>query len=303
MEIKHFGSVWKVVNVVDLSESEASLVSSDIKQSSFETNNNLLACTKCGTRRVGSCSCAKKQIQCTKNMKYQFACVYCNELGIDYTIPTFEDAHHREGETIILSQGQEVKIKYADNRPLSKINVGVGWDPATTVDNIDVDSSVVVLSNQGTEKDLVYFGAKEHPSGCVIHHGDNLTGMDIANSDDENISVFLNKVPLNRNRLVFVLNIYKCAERRQTFGKIKNLYIKLYDPETSKALVEYRVNGNFSKDTALIIGMAYRKNGSWLFRAIGKGSRATDVNQLANECEGVKKIIFLQKNINTYLHI
>ena len=174
------------------------------------------------------------------------------------------------------------------SKPISQIFVGVGWDPAMTGANIDVDSSVVVMSGQSYEKDLVYFGEKEHPSGCVIHHGDNLTGEDYANSDDENISVYLNKVPNNRDRLYFVLNIYKCDERHQTFGGIRNLYIKLYDPDSKSVLVEYKVKGNFYRDTALIIGMAYRKDGGWIFKAIGKGSKATTVSQLANECTYVK---------------
>ena len=36
-------------------------------------------------------------------------------------------------------------------------------------------------------------------------------------------------------------------------------------------------------DTALVIGMAYRRGSEWLFKAIGKGSRAEDINQLAEE--------------------
>ena len=108
--------------------------------------------------------------------------------------------------------------------------------------------------------------------------------IDISNSDDENISVYLDKVPSNRDKIVFVLNIYKCIERRQTFGGIDNLYIRLYDPDSKKALVEYRVTGNFKNDTALVIGMAYRKNGAWVFRAIGKGTRASSVSEVAKDC-------------------
>ena len=285
LEIKQFGSQWKVVNMIKLSDDEARLISSEVKQGSFETNKNLLACLKCGNRVVGGCSCAKKQHQCTKNMKYQFDCIYCDNLEIDYSLPTRSELGGREGGKVTLSQGQEVQIRYADDRPLTKIFVGVGWDPASTGVNIDVDSSVVVMSAHGSDYDLVYFGDKEHSSGCVIHHGDNLTGEDIAQSDDENISVFLNKVPRNRDKLVFVLNIYKCSERKQTFGKIKNLYIKLYDPESKTVLVEYKVLGNFDHDTGLIIGMAYRKNGTWMFKAIGKGSKALSVNDLADECK------------------
>lgn len=284
LEIKQFGSTWKVVNMIRLSDDEAKVISSEIKQPTFETNQNLLACSKCGSRKVGGCTCAKKAHQCSKSMKYAFDCIYCSELEIDYTLPSRSELGGREGGTVTLSQGQEVKIRYADDRPLSKIFVGVGWDPAKRGDNIDVDSSVVVMSGQGRDKDLVYFGDKEHSSGCVIHHGDNLTGADVSNADDENISVYLDKVPYNRDRLVFVLNIYKCIERRQTFGGIDNLYIRLYDPDSKKALVEYRVTGNFVSDTGLIIGMAYRKNGTWVFRAIGKGTKAKTVNEIADDC-------------------
>lgn len=284
LEIKKFGSAWKVVNMIRLSDAEAKVISSEIEQPKFETNENLLACSKCGTRRVGGCSCAKRVHRCSKSMKYVFDCVYCNELEIDYSLPSRSELGGREGGMVTLSQGQEVRIRYADDRPLSRIFVGVGWDPAKRGADIDVDSSVVVMSEQGNDRELVYFGEKEHSSGCVIHHGDNLTGRDIPNADDENISVYLNKVPSNRDKLVFILNIYNCVERGQTFAGIENLYIRLYDPDSKKALVEYRVTGNFMSDTGLIIGMAYRKKGDWMFRAIGKGSKARTVREIADEC-------------------
>ncbi|MBO5415226.1 MAG: TerD family protein [Clostridia bacterium] len=285
LEIKKFGFSWKVVNMIKLSDDEAKIISSEVEQSFFETNANLIPCLKCGNRRVGGCACAKKKHQCSKNMKYQFDCIYCDELKIDYTLPTASEVGSRAGGTVTLSQGQEVKIRYADDRPLSKISVGVGWDPASGANNMDVDSSVVVMSQSNREFELVYFGAKEHSSGCVIHHGDNLTGEgDIQSGDDENISVYLNKVPQQRDKLVFVLNIYKCDERGQTLDSVKNLYIKLYDPDSKKTLIQYRVSGNMSGHTALVIGMAFRKNGSWSFKAIGRSLNASDVQELARRC-------------------
>ncbi len=285
LEIKKFGSTWKVVNMIKLSSDEAKIISSEIEQPSFETNSNLIPCSKCGKRKVGGCSCAKKKNQCSRSMKYQFDCIYCDELKIDYSLPTASEVGARAGEKVTLSQGQEVKIRYADDRPLTKIIVGVGWDPAPGADNMDVDSSVVVMSSNNREKDLVYFGAKEHSSGCVIHHGDNLTGEGgIQDGDDENITVYLNKVPTSRDKIVFVLNIYKCDERHQTLDKVKNLYIKLYDPDSKKALIEYKVTGNMGRDTALVIGMAFRKAGSWSFKAIGRSLRVEDVQTLASVC-------------------
>ena len=285
LEIKKFGSSWKVVNMIQLSSDEAKIISSEIEQSYFETNANLIACSKCGNRKVGGCSCAKKKHQCARNMKYQFDCIYCDALKIDYTLPTASEVGSRAGGTVTLSQGQEVKIRYADDRPLTKIMVGVGWDPAPGANNMDVDSSVVVLSPNNREHDLVYYGDKEHSSGCVIHHGDNLTGEgEIQDGDDENISVYLNKVPQQRDKLVFVLNIYNCDDRGQTLDKVRNLYIKLYDLDSKKTLIQYRVNGNMGRDTAIVIGMAYKKNGSWNFKAIGRSLRVSDVRTLASRC-------------------
>lgn len=288
LEIKKVGSQWEVVNVTHLSDAEARIISSEIEQPVFKTNKALLPCLKCGSRTVGGCSCSKKKHQCTRGMKYQYDCVYCDNLKIDYSLPTASEVGGRAGEKVVLSQGQEVKIRYADDRPLTKIIVGVGWDPAPGAHNMDVDSSVVVMSGNGRDRELIYFGDKEHPTGCVIHHGDNLTGeTEGQNADDENITVYLNKVPGNRDKIVFVLNIYNCDERRQTLDKVKNLYIKLYDPDSKKALIEYRVTGNMANHTALVIGMAYRCGGSWNFKAIGRSLRVSTVQELANMCDGL----------------
>ncbi len=285
LEIKKFGLSWKVVNMIQLSHEDAKLISSEIEQSSFETNSNLIPCHSCGNRRVGGCSCSKRRHQCTRNMKYQFDCVYCDALKIDYSLPTASEVGGRAGGTVTLSQGQEVKIRFADDRPLTKIMVGVGWDPAIGEDRMDVDSSVVLLSPNGRDRDLVYFHDKEHPSGSVIHHGDNLTGEGgIQDGDDENISVYLNKVPQSRDRLVFVLNIYDCDERGQTLDSVRNLYIKLYDPDSKKTLIEYKVTGNTGSDTAVVIGVATRKAGAWHFKAIGRSLRVSSVHELAARC-------------------
>ena len=285
LEVCKFGRDWKVVNMAGMTDDEAKNVASEVKPESLQTADSLIACSGCGSRKVGGCACPKNKHNCSRGMGYQFDCVYCNELSIDYSLPKRTEGSYREGDVIKLAQGHEVKIRYADDRPLSQIYVGVGWDPASpSANDIDVDSSVFVMSGQTGAFELVYFGDKTHPSGCVIHHGDNLTGEDIPGQDDENISVYLNKVPRDRDRLIFVLNIYKCRERRQTFGKIKNLYIRLYDPDSKKALIEYCITGNYKNDTSLIIGMAYKKDGSWVFKAIGKSSDAADLNEVAEEC-------------------
>jgi stress response protein SCP2 len=281
LEIKQFGGTWKVVNFINLTPDQAALMTSEIRQSSFQTAENLQACAKCGNRVVGGCDCPKKSFDCTRSEKYNFQCVYCKQLQIDYSSPVIGRGY-AEGDVIRLSQGQEVKIHLPDNKPLTKIYVGVGWDPARNDFDMDVDSSVIVAGTSDYE--TIYFGNLQHESGCVIHHGDNLTGIDRGgNVDDENITVNLDKVPSNRDRLIFVLNIYECAKRKQRLGDVKNMYIRLYDPVSNKAIIEYKVEDNMKDDTAIVIGTAYRQGKDWMFKAIGRGSRAKDIRELAQE--------------------
>ena len=110
VEIKQFGSKWKVVNVIELSDEEARVVISEIKQDSFETNDNLIACTTCGNRIVNGCSCARKSDRCSNKKSFHFQCIYCKELKIDYSLPKRSDISGRNGEKVTLAQGKEVKI-------------------------------------------------------------------------------------------------------------------------------------------------------------------------------------------------
>ena len=87
LELKKIGSAWKVVNVVRISNEEASIIASEVKQADFFTNENLLACRRCGNRRVSGCSCSRKNHPCSPTMKYCFDCVHCDSLSIDYSLP------------------------------------------------------------------------------------------------------------------------------------------------------------------------------------------------------------------------
>lgn len=284
IEIRQIDGIWKAVNFIQLSQAEARAITSEVRQSSFSTNDNLLPCSKCGGRVVGDCRCACGLI-CQNRGEYNFQCIYCKNLKIDYSSAS-SVAGYKDGDVVRLSQGQEVKISFKGT-PLKRIVVGTGWDPLLGEHDMDVDTSVFVVGDSGVE--TVYFGAKEHKSGCVIHHGDNVTGNDSGpNDDDENIDVFLDKVPQDRNRLIFVINIYECRVRRQTLQDVKNMYIRLYDKVSHKLLIEYKETDNLRYKTALIIGMAFRTGNEWSFRAIGKGSDAEDLYQLGKECVVIK---------------
>ena len=285
LEVKKFGSEWKVLNMTNLSDDEGKILTSEVKQSVFYTNNTLLACAKCGSRKIGGCSCPPKRVQCRKGMKYNFQCIYCNDFVIDNSSVSASDVSGMVGKTIVLSQGQEVKIQPAGEPPLEKLVVGVGWDPATGSNNMDVDSSVYVASSTTNTRTIVSFYQLEHPNGCIIHHGDNLTGEANGQGDDENIDIFLDKVPSESDYLFFFINIYKAYERRQTLNSVRNMYIKLINPKTKKDLLTYQIASDTKNGTSLLLGVATKKSGEWHFKALGTPLRAADISEVCEECE------------------
>lgn len=158
LEIKKYGTTWKVVNMVKLSEDEAKVVCSEVKQATFETNANLIPCTRCSNRTVGGCACPPKLHQCSRNMKYRFDCIYCKHLKIDYSLPTRVDVSKLNGDTVTLSQGKEVKVVTFSN---------VEW---TKFDNIQSHPSG---SSFGEPK--VHVIASEEN---IEFHGYNISEMD-----------------------------------------------------------------------------------------------------------------------------
>lgn len=286
LRIEEEGGKQRCTDFYDMSPEQGKAVASTIDVPNLETAGNLRQCFRCGSRKVSGCNCAKKAFACETLHDYRFPCIYCSDLRIFSTADGSElTDSSRVGETIRLAQGQEVVISPAGAGALEHILVGVGWDEARGSQNMDVDSSVLVKGADGS--DLIYFGHLTHESGAVVHKGDNLTGgagKGLNNGDSENIHVYLRKVPSNRDRLYFVLNIFHAAKKGQTMRDVRNLYIRLTDYETGRVLVEYHVEQGMEHRNAMIIGKAFRSGSNWKFKAIGRGVDVDNVHQFDGVC-------------------
>lgn len=174
---------------------------------------------------------------------------------------------------INLTKGQKVDLTKG-NPGLSKLVVGLGWD-VNTFDSgadFDLDAAAFMVGQNGmcpSEKEFVFYGNLEHPSGSVKHLGDNLTGE--GDGDDEQIVVDLSKVPANVDKIAFTVTIYDAETRRQNFGQVSNSYIRILDMATDTDLIRYDLGEDFSIETAIVVGELYRHNGEWKFNAIGSG--------------------------------
>lgn len=187
---------------------------------------------------------------------------------------------------INLQKGQRVDLTKG-NAGLSKILVGLGWDPVETKKggllggifgggkavDIDCDASVLMLSEQDkliSNTNLIYFGNLKSSCGSIMHTGDNLTGD--GDGDDEQIIVDLNRVPANVHKLLFFVNIYDAVKRNQDFGMIENAFIRIVNGSNNQELLRYNLSENYAGKTALMVGEIYRHGSEWKFGAIGEGT-------------------------------
>ena len=174
---------------------------------------------------------------------------------------------------INLSKGQKVDLTKG-NPGLKNIMVGLGWDVNAfdTGADFDLDAAAFMLGFNGkspTDKEFVFYGNLEHPSGAVKHMGDNRTGD--GEGDDEEMEIALADVPANVERIAFTVTIYEAEARRQNFGQVSNAYIRIVDKDTNQELIHYDLGEDFSIETAIVVGELYKHNGEWKFNAIGSG--------------------------------
>ncbi|MDR6998173.1 TerD family protein [Neobacillus niacini] len=196
---------------------------------------------------------------------------------------------------INLQKGQRVDLTKS-NPGLTKIMVGLGWDPVKTGGggllgslfggggssaNVDCDASVIMLGENDklqNNNDVIYFGNLKSRDGSVQHSGDNLTGA--GDGDDEQIMIDLSKVPSNIHKLVFVVNIYDAVKRKQHFGMIQNAFIRIVNSSNHTELLHYSLTDNYSGKTCLVAGEIYRHGAEWKFAAVGNGTNAGSLGEV-----------------------
>lgn len=172
-----------------------------------------------------------------------------------------------------LSKGQKVSLTKG-NPSLKNILVGLGWDVNAfdSGSDFDLDASAFLTGSNGkcpTEKEFIFYGNLEHPSGAVKHTGDNRTGA--GEGDDEAIEINLTSVPAGIEKIAFTVTIYEAEARRQNFGQVSNAYIHIIDLDTNTEIVRYDLEEDYSIETAVVVGELYKHNGDWKFNAIGSG--------------------------------
>jgi tellurium resistance protein TerD len=174
--------------------------------------------------------------------------------------------------SVSLAKGGNVSLS-KEAPGLTAALIGLGWDARTTSgSDFDLDASALLVNTAGkvlSDQHFVFFNNLVSPDGSVEHTGDNLTGE--GEGDDESIKIDLARVPADVDKVVFTVSIYDAENRHQSFGQVRNAYIRVVNQAGGAEVARYDLSEDASTETAMIFGEVYRNGADWKFRAVGQG--------------------------------
>ncbi|MFJ6788465.1 TerD family protein [Streptomyces angustmyceticus] len=176
---------------------------------------------------------------------------------------------------VSLAKGGNVSLS-KEAPGLTAVTVGLGWDVRTTTGaDYDLDASALLCTEAGkvvSDAHFVFYNNLTSPDGSVRHTGDNLTGE--GEGDDESVEVTLSAVPAEIAKIVFPVSIHDAESRGQSFGQVRNAFIRVVNQADGAELARYDLSEDASTETAMVFGELYRNGAEWKFRAVGQGYAA-----------------------------
>jgi tellurium resistance protein TerD len=173
---------------------------------------------------------------------------------------------------VSLSKGGNVSLS-KEAPGLTDVLVGLGWDVRSTDGaDFDLDASAILLGDTDkvlSDKHFVFFNNLTSPDNTVEHTGDNLTGE--GEGDDEAIKVDLQGMAQEVQKIVFPVSIYDAESRSQSFGQVRNAFIRVVNAANNSEIARYDLSEDASTETAMVFGELYRHGAEWKFRAVGQG--------------------------------
>jgi tellurium resistance protein TerD len=174
--------------------------------------------------------------------------------------------------SVSLTKGGNVSLT-KEAPGLTNVIVGLGWDVRTTTGTeFDLDASAIVCGADGkvvSDKHFIFFNNLTSPDATVEHTGDNLTGE--GEGDDEQVKVNLAGMAPEVDKIAFPVSIYDADTRAQSFGQVRNAFIRVVNAADQKELARYDLTEDASTETAMVFGELYRNGADWKFRAVGQG--------------------------------
>ncbi|WP_078992483.1 TerD family protein [Streptomyces sp. MMG1121] len=175
---------------------------------------------------------------------------------------------------VSLQKNQTVSLVKGGRPLLSRVQMGLGWEPAFRAKDIDLDASVIAYGPQRNAVDSCYFGKLSILNGAIKHSGDNLTGE--GGGDDEVITVDLGRIPPEVTGLVFTVNSFS----GQKFTEVAKAYCRLIDAATGEELVRFDLTNAEAQTGVMMAKLIRQFSGEWDMTAMGEFVKARTVRNM-----------------------
>lgn len=189
---------------------------------------------------------------------------------------------------VSLSKGQRISLEKSGGSGLSKVRMGLGWDPVQApkkggffgsmfgggaAADIDLDASCLLLDAQKNLLDVVWFRQLQSRDGSIKHSGDNLTGEGAG--DDEVIFVDLTRLPGNVAYLAFTV----CSFRGQTFNEVAGAFCRLVDDSNNTEIAKFNLSDK-GAHTGVVMAIVSRNGAGWEMKAVGTPTAGAVANDM-----------------------
>ncbi|MEV2220313.1 TerD family protein [Nocardia vinacea] len=174
---------------------------------------------------------------------------------------------------VSLRKNETVSLTKHGAPPLSRVRMGLGWDPAVHGRNIDLDASVIAYDNRAKKLVNVWFLKQEAFKGAIRHSGDNLTGH--GEGDDEVITVDLTALPPEVYALVFTVNSFAGHK----FDQVGRAHCRLVDDHSGAELVRFELSKG-EPTTGVFMCMLTRGAHGWNMTALGEYAKGMTVRKM-----------------------
>ena len=199
-----------------------------------------------------------------------------------------------------LSKGERFDLSKAAPG-LSKVRIGLGWDPNDQPGgpNFDLDVSAFAIDEKfkiPSDSYFVFYGQvkmgnfveDETEKGLfrpitednsILGAIDDPDGNRSDGDDDEDMIINLNKVSPNVQQIIICATICKYPHDNEkdkrtlalNFGMVNDCYIRIVNENTGVEIAKYELKEDFGKEDAVEFGRLYRLGNSWEFEAMGRG--------------------------------
>jgi tellurium resistance protein TerZ len=189
---------------------------------------------------------------------------------------------------IKLEKGQRINLEKSNGNKLQNLCVGVNWGAiekkglfgSKKMEAVDLDASCATFGANNQVFEVIYYGNLKSKNGSIKHSGDDLTG-DMGGDDgldNEVITVDLSKLPVEVEKIAFILNSF----RGHDFKTIPFASIRIYEGTPScvnEVFATYDIanDATFAGSVSMVMGIFYKRNNEWKFNAIGESTRDKDL--------------------------